>query len=337
MGIAFLWLVAFVGFIVLVVAAKRDKKSARCKSVQVQIVGTANNAFLNEKDLKNLVTGNPHNNPVGLLVTEVNLAALEKTVAANPWVKAADLYVDDNDVVNIRVSLKEPVARVFTVSGNTFYLDKDLGHIPVSARYAAKVPVFTNFPTAAAKLTHADSVLAAQVVAIGSYIQQDEFWTAQIAQVDITPDYKFNMTPTLGDQVIALGDGNDIEKKFDKLLAFYKQGLNKVGWNNYTVINLAFENEVVCTRKDGGSNVKVLAPPVFDSIHADISGDDATSDDDADDSSHAPPNATASAAAAPEKPKPAAHAPAAVHHNDPGKPQGGKRPKAVYPGGKSHS
>ena len=43
----------------------------------------------------------------------------------------------------------------------------------------------------------------------------------------------------------------DIDKKFTKLLAFYKEGLNKVGWNNYSRINIAFENEVVCTRKDG--------------------------------------------------------------------------------------
>jgi cell division protein FtsQ len=74
---------------------------------------------------------------------------------------------------------------------------------------------------------------------------------AQVEQLMITPDRRFEFVPKLGDQVIVFGEGTDIEKKFTKLLAFYKEGLNKVGWNKYSRINIAFENEVVCTRKDG--------------------------------------------------------------------------------------
>ncbi|SCC10223.1 cell division protein FtsQ [Chitinophaga costaii] len=335
MGIAFLWMVAFAGFVVLVVAATKDKESSRCKSVAVQIVGSANNAFLNEKDIKNLVVGNKTTNPVGRLVSEVNLSALEKVVATNPWIKTADLYIDNSDVVNIRATLREPVARIFTTSGSTFYFDKDLGHIPVSARYTARVPVFTNFPTAATTLTHADSILAAQVVEVASYVLEDAFWMAQIEQVNITPDYQLEMTPTLGDQVIVFGEGTDVAIKFNKLLAFYRQGLNKVGWGNYTVINVAFDDEVVCTRKDGGIPVKAPALPVFDSTHADVAGDDGASDADADNSSNTHLSAMASAAAAPEKPKAPATKPVTAHHT-PEKPKGTLKPKALYPGSKTH-
>ncbi|HEY0272370.1 MAG TPA: hypothetical protein VGC22_04245 [Chitinophaga sp.] len=336
MGIAFLWLVAFAGFVVLVVAATRDKRSARCKSVEVQITGTANNAFLNEKDVRNLVVGNKTTDPVGRLISEINLAALEKAVSTNPWIKTADLYIDNSDVVNIRVTLREPVARVFTTSGSTFYFDKDQDHIPVSARYTARVPVFTNFPTAAAKLTHADSVLAAQVVEVGSYLLADEFWMAQIAQVNITPDYQLEMTPTMGDHVIAFGEGTNVAAKFDKLLAFYKQGLNKVGWGNYSVINVAFDNEVVCTRKDGGIPIKTPVLPAFDNTHADVAGDEDMREEAAADSSNAHPSTVASATVAPEKPKAPAPKPAAAHHT-PTKPRGAQKPKALYPAGRTHS
>ena len=31
--------------------------------------------------------------------------------------------------------------------------------------------------------------------------------------------------------------------------AFYEKGLNNVGWNNYTKINIKFENQIICTKR----------------------------------------------------------------------------------------
>jgi cell division protein FtsQ len=39
-------------------------------------------------------------------------------------------------------------------------------------------------------------------------------------------------------------------EKFEKLHTFYLQGLNTTGsWNKYSVINLKFKNQIVCTKK----------------------------------------------------------------------------------------
>jgi cell division protein FtsQ len=32
------------------------------------------------------------------------------------------------------------------------------------------------------------------------------------------------------------------------LMTFYKEGLNKVGWNAYLTINLKYKNQIVCTK-----------------------------------------------------------------------------------------
>jgi cell division protein FtsQ len=52
----------------------------------------------------------------------------------------------------------------------------------------------------------------------------------------------------VGNHKIILGDCSDLEQKFKKLFAFYKDGLNKIGWNTYKTINLKYKNQVVCTR-----------------------------------------------------------------------------------------
>ncbi|MFY0252368.1 cell division protein FtsQ/DivIB [Chitinophaga sp. 30R24] len=251
LSIATLWGIALTGFVVLLVAAIQDKDAGICKNIQVRFEGKDNNFFIESKDIKSLITKNKTLNPVGKRISEIDIAQLETLVNQDPWVKNAEIYFDNRRQLNIKIIQREPIARVFTFSGNSYYLDPSGEHIPVSSRYAAKVPVFTGFPTDVEKLQKADSLLTAQIVDMGAYIGSDPFWMAQVEQLVITPDRKFEFIPQLGDQVIAFGEGIDIEKKFTKLLAFYKEGLNKVGWNNYSRINIAFDNEVVCTRKDG--------------------------------------------------------------------------------------
>lgn len=251
LGTAVLWGTALTGFAVLLVAAIQDKDAGKCKSILVKFEGKDDNFFIESKDIKSLITKDKNLNPVGKSIADIDIAELEAIVDQDPWVKNAEIYFDNSRQLNIKVTQREPVARVFTFSGNSFYLDGAGEHIPVSSRYAARVPVFTGFPTDAEKLQKPDSLLAAQIVDLGTYIGKDPFWMAQVEQLMITDDRRFEFIPKLGDQVIVFGEGTDIDKKFTKLLAFYKEGLNKVGWNNYTRINIAFENEVVCTRKDG--------------------------------------------------------------------------------------
>ena len=269
LGSAILWMAVLIGFAVLVAAAARDKDAVRCKSIVVKISGSDENFFIEEKDIKSLVVKNPDLNPVGQPVSNINIARLEKLVAQDPWVQQADLFIDNQQRLNIKVIQREPVARVFTVTGNSFYLDADKDRIPVSERYTARVPVFTGFPTDAVQLQKADSTLTAGIVDISRFVRNDPFWMAQVEQVDITGDRKFEITPKLGDHIIDFGEGTDVEKKFGKLMAFYKEGLSRVGWNNYTRINVAFENEVVCTRKDGTPPPKPT-PPHIDSVDVDM-------------------------------------------------------------------
>jgi cell division protein FtsQ len=341
MGIVLLWGMALSGFIVLLVAAIQDKDAGKCKGIQVKFEGKDDNFFIETKDIKSLITKDKGLNPVGKAIGDINISELEAVVDQDPWVKNAEIYFDNAQQLNIKVTQREPVARVFTFSGNSFYLDGSGEHIPVSSRYAARVPVFTGFPTDAAKLQKADSLLTAQIVELGSYIGNDPFWMAQVEQLMITGDRRFEFIPKLGDQVIAFGEGIDIDKKFTKLLAFYKEGLSKVGWNNYTRINIAFDNEVVCTRKDG----VVPLQPVFKTDSLKLAAADEPPISDSEDSiaripvTGKPEHAVAAKPVA--KPAPAAKEKAKTQHVKVVKKKAAaapakQQPKAVYkPGNKS--
>ncbi|MBW8685483.1 cell division protein FtsQ/DivIB [Chitinophaga rhizophila] len=259
-GVTLLWAGVLTGFVILLVAAVHDKNDGKCTGIVVKLQGEDDaNFFIEEKDIKSLVARDKATNPVGKAIKDINTANLEQIVSRDPWVKKAEIFIDNQRKLNIKVTQREPLARVFTTNGNSFYFDRDGDRIPVSTRYAARVPVFTGFPTDADKLQSADSLVAAGIMALGSFIQEDPFWSAQIEQITVTPGREFELIPKLGDHIIVFGDGHDVEKKFSKLLAFYKEGLNKVGWNNYAKINVAYDNEVVCTRRTGEELSKKLA------------------------------------------------------------------------------
>ena len=61
---------------------------------------------------------------------------------------------------------------------------------------------------------------------------------------------KIVLVPRIGNHIIEIGKADNLEKKLAKLEEFYKEGLSKVGWNKYNKINIEFDKQVICTKKD---------------------------------------------------------------------------------------
>ena len=81
-------------------------------------------------------------------------------------------------------------------------------------------------------------------------MQQNPFWDAQIEQIYICADQTVELVPRVGDHLIYLGELKDYDRKLDRLKEFYQKALNKVGWNKYSRINVEFDNQIICTKRD---------------------------------------------------------------------------------------
>jgi len=95
---------------------------------------------------------------------------------------------------------------------------------------------------------HPDAAILNDVYAMSKFIGQDDFWKAQFNQVYVTRDKEFELIPRVGDHQILLGDAENLDKKLTKLRLFYREGLDKTGWNEYKTLNLKYTNQVVCTK-----------------------------------------------------------------------------------------
>ena len=246
-----LWLAVGAGTILLLVAAINKKNAQLCTGVNITIEGVDNNFFVDKKDILNSITSIVGSNPAGEVISAFDLKKLEKDLQKDIWIKTAQLFFDNNNRLMVKVFEREPMARVFTKSGNTFYIDSSLAMLPLSEKFSARLPVFTGFPSDKIVLAKADSGLLKDILKISLAIQKDTFNTAIIDQIDITPQRNFEMIPKIGNTIIVFGDATDVEEKFNKLKLFYRQVMVKAGWNKYSVLNIQYKGQVVAKRKGG--------------------------------------------------------------------------------------
>jgi len=248
-----LWVCIGGGMLSLLIAAIGKKNKEDCADYTVTIKNSEENLFIDANDIRKLLKSGAGFEIKGKKISEINLKKLEQLLRNNVWIRKAEMWFDNRNVLHVEVYERKPIARIFTTAGNTFYIDSTEKKLPLSDRLSARVPVFTGFidrKVYSAK----DSLLLTDVKNIATYIKNDPFWMSQVSQISITPERNFELSPVIGDHLIKLGNGKDIEKKFNRLMTFYKQVLAQKGFDSYTTIDVQYAGQVVGTRRGTEKN-----------------------------------------------------------------------------------
>ncbi len=254
--VAMVWILLGAGTVVLLVAAIEKRNNEKCLRIEIAITGVQNNFFIDKKDVMTILEKTNKGRLVNKPLHGIDMALMETQLQKSHWIKKAELFFDNNNVLVVKITEREPIARIFTTSGLSFYLDSSLARLPLNDKFSARLPVFTNFPTDVIVLSKPDSVLLKNIRTLGQYIGSNPFWMAQIDQVDISPDRNFDIIPKLGNQVIHFGDAENYNDKFNNLLCFYRQVLSKIGWSRYSSIDVQFKGQVVGVRR-GADEIKM--------------------------------------------------------------------------------
>lgn len=247
--VAILWMGIGAALVVLLLAAIRKRDDKTCSGMEIEIKDAQHHLFADKNDIKGMLI---HMMPAikGSPLADFDLRKMEQTLESNVWIKDAELFFDNNEVLRVKIEERKPLARIFTTGGRSYYIDNELIRLPLSSRLPADVPVFTSCPLDKTKWNAADSTLLLQVKAISEFISANAFWMAQIEQINYADEKRFELYPKVGEHVIILGDGYNLEQKFSKLYTFYSEVLAKVGWDTYSTIDVQYSRQVVATRKN---------------------------------------------------------------------------------------
>lgn len=255
-----LWSFSAAGLLVLLGFTDHHRSTMPCSGLEVKVVDNTGHLFIEPTDILELL--NTRGTKMrGMPMGEVDLGLLERLVYTNPYVDRAEVYAGMNGRVHIDVWQRNPVMRVINAANEHFYVDEKGVYFPRSDKYSANVIVASG--TIIDRLSGGtvknaspypndtlESPLMEQLNELAWYLKNNKFWDAQFEQVYVNDNYELELIPRVGDQAIIIGNSTDLEKKMDKLLVFYREGLTRKGWEKYDVINLKYRDQVVCTKAD---------------------------------------------------------------------------------------
>jgi len=227
------WIVVVYIFGTMLVFANTKQKQEAYFLDNIEVSNNVTNRFLHKDLIKSYLSNEIEN------FNQTTVAKLEAKLTEHPIVKDVEVFAGLDGKTNIRLEQRNPIVRVKGAPLD-YYLDKEAYKMPWSKEYTPRLIVAGGYVS---EDHHSD------LVKIISFITNDKFWNSQIIQVYIDKNQDFILTPRVGDYKIILGDTDYLNDKFNKLFLFYKNVLKLKGWNNYSEINLKFNNQIVCTKK----------------------------------------------------------------------------------------
>ncbi len=231
--------VLFCYLVFSVILMNGKEEDGVCRQITVVVKDSADRHFIDRKDVLSILK-NTSLYPINQRLRDINTEKIERKVADNELIDRVSVYKTPSGNINIEVTQKTPVLRVFSTQGS-YYIDEH-GHImPVSPRYATYLPIASG--------NIEKSFATTDLYKFALFLQKHDFWNNQIEQIYVYPNKEVELIPRVGDHRIFLGSFEDFREKMDHLQLFYEQAIPKVGWEKYRIINLKYKNQIVCTKK----------------------------------------------------------------------------------------
>jgi len=250
-------LVVMVGFV------ETQQQTIRCKGLEIRIDYQGSESFITAEGLVSMIGRQQGDSLVGMRLSNVNIEQIRTALLGNVYVERGLVYTTVDGVIKVELTQRRPILRVINRIGQHFFLSSDGHMIPTTIDNSARVPLAHGYideifnPTINLKPARPldeeidDCITILQkLFLMGQYLQEDSFFQALVDEVYVNPYGEFEIMPKTGGHVVAFGGIEDMEGKFDKLLAFYQKGLKENGWKKYKTINIKYKNQVVCSKNN---------------------------------------------------------------------------------------
>lgn len=229
------------GYLIFAIVEFTQRTEDRiCEAVDIQITDSLEGGFVTTDYIHNILTKNKFF-VEGQKLSNIDMQKLEEILCNDPYVDSAICYCSAASHLCIDVIPQRPILHIIQDNGDNYYLDGSGATMPVGNM---------NIDLCIATGNITKNFAKKNLLGFAKFICEDEFWNNQIEQIHVTDNHEIELYPRVGEHVIILGSIDNFQKKLDHLMVFYKNGLNKTGWNKYSVINLSYDGQIVCTKKN---------------------------------------------------------------------------------------
>jgi len=175
---------------------------------------------------KNINKSNIHNNN------------LEFELNKNQLINQSDIFIDVSGKMIVNIKQRKPIARFLD---NKNYLDVNGLIMPKSKDYSPVVPIIVGFNKSTLQLK--------SIYKLSHFIYEDKFLRKNITKIIIDSTGNFVLQLRKHKFKVSLGRLDKLELKVNNFKAFYIKGMKDQLLNQYSTINLQFDNQVVGVKK----------------------------------------------------------------------------------------
>ena len=225
--------------------ASAGEKQLVCHTINVTILDSLDNYFITPREVANMVK----EQTIGRSLQDVDTYLLEETLVKRGVIATAEAYIVAPDKLEVEITQREPVVRLYN-DKNGFYADKSGFILPLMPNHPQDLPVvtghlpieleegFRGYPKNHTQLS--------SIISVTEFIRNNAYWSREVEQIDIEQNSDLVLYMKGRNFKVIFGDCNNIQKKFDKLAAFYKSILESEKGAGYTSVKLKYENQILC-------------------------------------------------------------------------------------------
>jgi len=242
--------------IIIPVYLARSTNAKLCGGIEINIKDSSDYHFVTERQLLNLVYGNT-GRILGRPVKDVSVSEIESRINVLRELKEAEVYITIDGTMHVYVDQRNPVMRVMPENGGDYFIDEEGVVVRRRNLYSPRLHIVSGNVNISSAMLNGVSVLDTSIknsilkdiYHLINFINDDNFWSAQIDQVYVDGNDEIDLIPRVGNQLVHLGTAENFEGKLRNLEVFYDKVLPEVGWNKYSLINLEFKDQIVCKKR----------------------------------------------------------------------------------------
>ena len=250
------WGILLAGVILLIAFVEWKHSETLCESFELRIVNGGENALTDEDEIRSQIIA-VTDTLTGKTLSEIEPVAIHEVLDRNPYIAYADIQTGINGGMTVLVTLRQAIVRFINRDGLSYYIDRDGWIMPLNSGHPSRVTIISGYindgiDEGSMEKLHVESLpedsMVSELFELAVYLHEDDFLNRLISQVYVDRQGALELSPLIGNYTILFGEFGGMNKKFEKLTAYYHKGAGKAGWIDYSSIDLRYKNQVICSK-----------------------------------------------------------------------------------------
>ncbi len=243
--------------ILLISFGSKNQNSNPIWDLKIELKTPTENILIFPEELKsNILQSYP--GLLGLDQKKLEISRIQTILDNHPLVKNGNVHKTVDGIIKIKAEQRLPFLRIINEESFSFLVDKDGVKMPILPTKNPRLTLFTGrineaLDGTSMKLLNVnkslrDASIFDEIFQLATFLDASDFWKHQVEHVYVNAEQEFELVPRVGNHKILIGSASNVENKLKRLERFYKETINKENWNEYTAIDLRFDNQVVCKK-----------------------------------------------------------------------------------------